>query len=342
MSQSRQSSGDGSLFSSVLGSRSTGIENGMSAGQNVAASFSGMNSHPSMLSPQLPQNNIDLSRRIGENEPLATAAATVLQLQGSVGQFPAILPFGVANTNPNIPPLAATMIEPSQHMTISWLQLQQYQVMMAQLLSQEQQQRQQHQQSSIAVGFIHRSANQQYPSLFVVPSSTSIAPNQVIQNTFLPPTVLGGNPLSGIGFTHPQATNVNMIQSNNVVNNINYNSSNRTSIISNRSSGTTNIDNNGFNLDRNQGDQIRFPNQNPSLPPSSGTVDPQVRGIMVLGNLTVPRGVQAPTSPPSTEATQQQDQQHWTNYSEERNLRDKKWEVIRRWIRFPSSVGLMV
>ncbi|KAL7466380.1 hypothetical protein ACHAXS_006681, partial [Conticribra weissflogii] len=46
-------------------------------------------------------NQIDLSRRIGENEPLATAAATVLQLQGSVGQFPAILPFGVANTNPN-------------------------------------------------------------------------------------------------------------------------------------------------------------------------------------------------------------------------------------------------
>mmetsp|Transcript_23891 Transcript_23891/g.48760 ORF Transcript_23891/g.48760 Transcript_23891/m.48760 type:complete len:419 (-) Transcript_23891:161-1417(-) len=336
ISQSRQKTGDGSM-SSASGSDSREIEirmNTMSS-QNVAASVSGMNSTPFMLSSPLPQNQISASQRISAYEPSATPIASVLQLPAQAGQLPAMVPLGVASTDPNIQPLAATMMGLSQRMTMSGLQLQQNQIMMAQLLLQEQQQRQQnqyqhqHQQNNIAIGYIHQSANQQYPPLFLVPSSTSIAPIQTTQNTFLSPSAIVGHPLgplSGNSFTNPQATNANMIQRINVVNN--SNNSNNTSPNSISGSGVINIPNNGFNLDIIQGGQTQFLNRTPSLPSWFEAADPQGRGIILLGNLAT-RGIQTQVSQPSNGVTQQQHQQRRAHSSEEGDLGDSGSNIRR-------------
>mmetsp|Transcript_27495 Transcript_27495/g.57965 ORF Transcript_27495/g.57965 Transcript_27495/m.57965 type:complete len:410 (-) Transcript_27495:42-1271(-) len=326
ISQSRQKTGDGSM-SSASGSDSREIEirmNTMSS-QNVAASVSGMNSTPFMLSSPLPQNQISASQRISAYEPSATPIASVLQLPAQAGQLPAMVPLGVASTDPNIQPLAATMMGLSQRMTMSGLQLQQNQIMMAQLLLQEQQQRQQnqyqhqHQQNNIAIGYIHQSANQQYPSIFLVPSSSSIAPLQATQNTYLPSTTSGGHHLSGTGFTHLQPTNSNMMQIINLVNNSFNNGSNNTGYTPNSGFGTfiTN-NNNGSIFDSIQEGQPQFLNQYSSLPASFGPAVPQGRAIILLGNSAVPE-VQAHVSQPSTEATQQLYQQQRTDFPEERN-----------------------
>mmetsp|Transcript_5080 Transcript_5080/g.10586 ORF Transcript_5080/g.10586 Transcript_5080/m.10586 type:complete len:403 (-) Transcript_5080:513-1721(-) len=322
ISQSRQKTGDGSM-SSASGSDSREIEirmNTMSS-QNVAASVSGMNSTPFMLSSPLPQNQISASQRISVNEPSATAAAAILQLPAPLDQFPAMTPFGVANTKPKTQPLAVMMIGPSQQMMMSGLRHPQYQIMMAQLLLKEQQQRQQHQhqQSNVAIGYIHQSANQQYPSIFLVPSSSSIAPLQATQNTYLPSTTSGGHHLSGTGFTHLQPTNSNMMQIINLVNNSFNNGSNNTGYTPNSGFGTfiTN-NNNGSIFDSIQEGQPQFLNQYSSLPASFGPAVPQGRAIILLGNSAVPE-VQAHVSQPSTEATQQLYQQQRTDFPEERN-----------------------
>mmetsp|Transcript_13911 Transcript_13911/g.26582 ORF Transcript_13911/g.26582 Transcript_13911/m.26582 type:complete len:401 (-) Transcript_13911:513-1715(-) len=321
-SDTGQKTGDGSM-SSASGSDSREIEirmNTMSS-QNVAASVSGMNSTPFMLSSPLPQNQISASQRISVNEPSATAAAAILQLPAPLDQFPAMTPFGVANTKPKTQPLAVMMIGPSQQMMMSGLRHPQYQIMMAQLLLKEQQQRQQHQhqQSNVAIGYIHQSANQQYPSIFLVPSSSSIAPLQATQNTYLPSTTSGGHHLSGTGFTHLQPTNSNMMQIINLVNNSFNNGSNNTGYTPNSGFGTfiTN-NNNGSIFDSIQEGQPQFLNQYSSLPASFGPAVPQGRAIILLGNSAVPE-VQAHVSQPSTEATQQLYQQQRTDFPEERN-----------------------
>mmetsp|Transcript_13913 Transcript_13913/g.26588 ORF Transcript_13913/g.26588 Transcript_13913/m.26588 type:complete len:410 (-) Transcript_13913:166-1395(-) len=331
-SDTGQKTGDGSM-SSASGSDSREIEirmNTMSS-QNVAASVSGMNSTPFMLSSPLPQNQISASQRISVNEPSATAAAAILQLPAPLDQFPAMTPFGVANTKPKTQPLAVMMIGPSQQMMMSGLRHPQYQIMMAQLLLKEQQQRQQHQhqQSNVAIGYIHQSANQQYPPSFLVPSSTSIAPIQTTQNTFLSPSAIVGHPLgplSGNSFTNPQATNANMIQRINVVNN--SNNSNNTSSNSISGSGVINIPNNGFNLDIIQGGQTQFLNRTPSLPSWFEAADPQGRGIILLGNLAT-RGIQTQVSQPSNGVTQQQHQQRRAHSSEEGDLGDSGSNIRR-------------
>mmetsp|Transcript_10211 Transcript_10211/g.21904 ORF Transcript_10211/g.21904 Transcript_10211/m.21904 type:complete len:411 (+) Transcript_10211:237-1469(+) len=327
ISQSRQEIGEEPILSPISGSGSKGIENSMNtmSSQKVAASVSGMNSTQSILSSPLPQNQISASQRISVNEPSATAAAAILQLPAPLDQFPAMTPFGVANTKPKTQPLAVMMIGPSQQMMMSGLRHPQYQIMMAQLLLQEQQQRQQnqyqhqHQQNNIAIGYIHQSANQQYPSIFLVPSSSSIAPLQATQNTYLPSTTSGGHHLSGTGFTHLQPTNSNMMQIINLVNNSFNNGSNNTGYTPNSGFGTfiTN-NNNGSIFDSIQEGQPQFLNQYSSLPASFGPAVPQGRAIILLGNSAVPE-VQAHVSQPSTEATQQLYQQQRTDFPEERN-----------------------
>mmetsp|Transcript_26209 Transcript_26209/g.54968 ORF Transcript_26209/g.54968 Transcript_26209/m.54968 type:complete len:407 (+) Transcript_26209:494-1714(+) len=323
ISQSRQEIGEEPILSPISGSGSKGIENSMNtmSSQKVAASVSGMNSTQSILSSPLPQNQISASQRISVNEPSATAAAAILQLPAPLDQFPAMTPFGVANTKPKTQPLAVMMIGPSQQMMMSGLRHPQYQIMMAQLLLKEQQQRQQHQhqQSNVAIGYIHQSANQQYPSIFLVPSSSSIAPLQATQNTYLPSTTSGGHHLSGTGFTHLQPTNSNMMQIINLVNNSFNNGSNNTGYTPNSGFGTfiTN-NNNGSIFDSIQEGQPQFLNQYSSLPASFGPAVPQGRAIILLGNSAVPE-VQAHVSQPSTEATQQLYQQQRTDFPEERN-----------------------
>eukprot|EP00569_Conticribra_weissflogii_P001721 CAMPEP_0171354346 /NCGR_PEP_ID=MMETSP0878-20121228/44661_1 /TAXON_ID=67004 /ORGANISM="Thalassiosira weissflogii, Strain CCMP1336" /LENGTH=406 /DNA_ID=CAMNT_0011860319 /DNA_START=236 /DNA_END=1457 /DNA_ORIENTATION=+ len=360
ISQSRQEIGEEPILSPISGSGSKGIENSMNtmSSQKVAASVSGMNSTQSILSSPLPQNQISASQRISVNEPSATAAAAILQLPAPLDQFPAMTPFGVANTKPKTQPLAVMMIGPSQQMMMSGLRHPQYQIMMAQLLLKEQQQRQQHQhqQSNVAIGYIHQSANQQYPPSFLVPSSTSIAPIQRLYtsirkptvpaiisraiidinrphpnnpNTFLSPSAIVGHPLgplSGNSFTNPQATNANMIQRINVVNN--SNNSNNTSPNSISGSGVINIPNNGFNLDIIQGGQTQFLNRTPSLPSWFEAADPQGRGIILLGNLAT-RGIQTQVSQPSNGVTQQQHQQRRAHSSEEGDLGDSGSNIRR-------------